>query len=125
MKDQDELIYELLKLVLPPELFTYFDIVQLLTNEKSIDVHLEEKHQYPDGYADHKLISKGFSSSVTVQDFPIRERAVYLHVKRRRWQVPATGEYVSRDWAAVAKGTRYTEGFASFLKGLFGQLPGQ
>jgi hypothetical protein len=29
-----------------------------------------------------------------VQDFPIRGKAVYLRVKRRRWEDPETGQYL-------------------------------
>jgi len=31
-----------------------------------------------------KLESKGFHSKIVIQDFPIRNKAVYLHVLRRR-----------------------------------------
>ncbi|MEC4115325.1 transposase, partial [Myroides pelagicus] len=38
------------------------------------------------------------------------------HVKRRRWLDKTTRELVQRDWNLVAKGTRLTNEFASFLK---------
>ncbi len=79
----------------------------------------------PPTYQPNELSSKGFYDTVTIQDFPIRERAVLRHVCRRRWIVNSTGEIISRDWNTVENGTRYTKGFASFLKELFGQLPNQ
>ena len=30
----------------------------------------------------------------TLTDFPIRGKAVYLRVKRRRWEDPETGQYL-------------------------------
>ncbi|MGL5262175.1 MAG: ISAon1 family transposase N-terminal region protein, partial [Bacteroides sp.] len=36
--------------------------------------------------------------------------------KRRRWLNKSTGQLVQRDWSLVAKGTRLTAEFASFLK---------
>ena len=33
------------------------------------------------------------------------------------------GGSVSREWKLTAEGTRYTEGFATFLKGLLGFIP--
>ena len=115
----------LLKAVLPSELFDYFEIVQVIVNEKTIDVHLDEMNIVPEGYQIEKLISKGFHGSVVIQDFPIRERALFLHVRRRKWQVESSGHIISREWDITSKGARYTKGFAAFLKELFGQLPGK
>ncbi len=116
---------ELLKAVLPSELFDYFKIVQVIVNEKTIDVHLDEMNILPEGYQAEKLASKGFHASIVIQDFPIRERALFLHVRRRKWQVGSSGEIISREWDITQKGARYTKGFAAFLKELFGQLPGK
>ncbi|GET28690.1 hypothetical protein [Prolixibacter sp. SD074] len=74
-------------------------------------------------YLNENLTSKGFHAEVVIQDFPIRKKATFLHVRRRKWLVEATGELVSKSWDLTAKGTRYTKSFADFLKGLFGQLP--
>jgi len=115
----------LLKALLPADLFDYFEIVQVLVNERTIDVHLDELNILPEGYQGEKLISKGFHSAVVIQDFPIRESAVFLHVRRRKWQVESSGRVVSKDLDIAAKGARYTKGFAAFLKELFGQLPGE
>ncbi len=91
----------------------------------SIDVFLDEKFIKPERYKGDKLTSKGFHQAITIQDFPIRERIVYLHVRCRRWIIERTNEIVSSELDTVEKGTRYTKGFASFLKELFGQLPDQ
>lgn len=62
---------------------------------------------------------------VAIQDFPLRDKPMFLHIRRRRWLVESSGQVISRNWTTVAKGTRMTNGFAAFLKGLFGQLPDQ
>lgn len=110
----------LVKALLPSELFDYFEIVKIEMDEASIDVHLDELNQPPQEYSTEKLTSKGFRQATVIQDFPIRERAVYLHVRQRKWVVESTGKVVSRDWDLAAKGTRYTKGFATFLKELLG-----
>jgi len=115
----------LLQAMLPEEIFNYFEITQVIIDEKRLDVHLDELHESPEEYLSEKLTSKGFQSAVIIQDFPIRERMVYLHVRKRKWLVNSSGQIISRDWDLVAKGARYTKGFASFLKELFGQLPDQ
>lgn len=65
-------------------------------------------------------LSQGFLPEIEVQDFPIRGKAVYLRIKRRRWEDPSTGQTYSRDWSLVATGTRITAEFGAFLKELLG-----
>ena len=113
----------LIQLILPQEIFDYFEITNLVIEDRSVGVYLDERDIKPTGYSDKKLTSKGFHSESIIQDFPIRNKAVFLHVRRRRWLVETGGEVVSRDWDSVAEGTRYTKSFADFLKGLLGQLP--
>ena len=43
-----------------------------------------EKATIPSEYSDLHLHSKGFLPEIEVQDFPIRGKAVYLRIKRRR-----------------------------------------
>lgn len=123
MSEQKDHYQELVKLLLPSELFDYFEITNLVLENRSVAVYLDERDIKPTAYSGQKLTSKGFHPESIIQDFPIRNKAVFLHVRRRRWLVESTKEVVSRDWDSVAEGTRYTKGFADFLKGLFGQLP--
>jgi transposase len=125
MTTQTELYTDLVKLLLPSEIFDYFGITNLIIKERSVAVFLDERDIKPIGYSGQKLTSKGFHPESIIQDFPIRNKAVFLHVRRRRWLLEQTGEVVSRDWDSVAEGTRYTKSFAVFLKGLLGQLPHQ
>lgn len=125
MDSQNETYNTLLQVLLPEDIFNYFEIIKIDVDIKTLNVYLDELDIKPKEYEGEKLTSKGFHSAATIQDFPIRERTVMLHVRRRRWLVESTGKVVSRDWNVVAEGTRYTKGFASFLKELFGQSPNQ
>lgn len=125
MDSQNEIYNTLLQALLPEDIFKYFEIINIDVDSKTLNVYLDELDIKPVEYSGEKLTSKGFHVEATIQDFPIRERAVILHVRRRRWLVESTGKVVSRDWNVVAEGTRYTKGFASFLKELFGQSPDQ
>jgi len=113
----------LAKYVLPEEIFRYFDIVKIEQERRELHLYLEELNEIPEGYNRADLESKGFHNETVLKDFPIREKASFLHVRRRRWLEKATGKTVSRDWKLVAEGTHYTQGFASFLKGIIGYLP--
>jgi transposase len=120
MTEKEIALKDVLVLLLPKEIFEYFEITLIDSREKEIHIYLDEINQTPERYRKERLISKGFYKTSIVQDFPIRDKATYLHVRRRRWLVESTGEVVSRDWNTVAKGTHLTKGFATFLKGIFG-----
>ena len=113
--------YQLLaNLVLPTGILDYFSISKIDQTPEVYSIYLEENNQIPIEYSHDKLVSKGFYEEINIQDFPIRGNKVYLHSRRRRWINQTTGDIVSRDWDLVAKGTRMTEEFASFLKELAG-----
>lgn len=120
MSSDNNHFYSLIKLLLPTEIFEYFDIVNIKVDDKEVHVHLDEQYIKPEGYELVKLISKGFHKVSIIQDFPIRDKAMFLHVRRRRWLSESTGKTIERDWDSVAKGTRLTKDFATFLKGLIG-----
>ena len=118
MRNNDQLL-SLVKYILPEEIFNYFEIIKIEEQApKELHIYLDESAIIPDGYSTFTLSSKGFHLEALIKDFPIRNRAVTLHVRRRRWLIEETNAVVSRDWNLVAEGTRYTQGFATFLKGL-------
>jgi len=110
-------IREFIKILLPSGVSEYFDIVKVDENELDYVLHLEEKNLPPRIETSDKLESKGFYDTAIVRDFPLRGKACYLKVKRRKWVNMTTGEIVMRDWNVVAQGTRLTKEFAAFLKG--------
>jgi hypothetical protein len=114
---------DLAKYVLPEEIFRYFSLVKIEQDGRELHLYLEELNELPEDYNRIYLESKGFHEESVLKDFPIREKPSFLHVRRRRWKEKATGKTISRDWELVAEGTHYTQGFASFLKGLVGYLP--
>ncbi|MDR0206920.1 MAG: hypothetical protein LBI45_06655 [Bacteroidales bacterium] len=114
---------DLARYILPEEIFKYFVLVQVKESGNTLHFYLEELNVLPEEYLGTDMESKGFHKESVIKDFPLREKALYLHVCRRRWLDRGTGEVVSRNWNLVAEGTHYTQGFASFLKALIGYLP--
>lgn len=106
----------LIKFLLPEGMLDYFELVKVDLVDEVFKIYLQEINNVPAEYAKDKLTSKGFFEEVKIQDFPIRGKAAFLYVKRRRWLNEATGDTVYRDWEMVAKGTRLTKEFAAFLK---------
>ena len=113
---------DLISYVLPSELLDYFRVIEvqelcsLKTKTVFISVQLEEKNQIPRGYDSSKYESKGFLSSKTVQDFPLRGKAVYLTIKRRRWRDKVTKEEITSDYSFIAEGSKLTQELSDFLK---------
>jgi hypothetical protein len=110
-----------LRYIFPVELMDYFDIVsvQELGNIKAkedyYEVIFEEKPIIPEGVNVSEYESKGFFSKI-VQDFPIRGRAVFITIKRRRWRHKQTGAEISKDFSFMAEGSKFTKELADFLK---------
>lgn len=110
-----------LQYIFPEELLEYFEIGKALikqdgpTGEEYLEVEFTEKNVLPDGYDRKEYESKGFFTKV-VQDFPLRGRAVFLKVNRRRWRHRQTGAQITRDLSLLAKGSRFTAELAAFLK---------
>ncbi len=51
-----------------------------------------------------------------IQDFPLRGKAVYLRIKKRRWRHKVTKEIIKRDFSFVADGSKFTQELSDFLK---------
>ena len=114
---------ELLSLFLPEALLNHFDIefTQELGEVKHkrmiYHIHLTEKNELPIGYDNNQYESKGFYKPKIIQDFPIRGKAVYLVIKRRRWRNKTTKQELKSDYTFIAEGSKLTQELSDFLKG--------
>jgi len=113
---------ELLRYVLPSEIVDRFDLVDLQEQGETLHLYLDECQIIPEEYQELCLFPNGFYEESTLKDFPLRDKKVVLHIRRRRW-VDAQGNSYSRRWDLAAEGTRYSKEFAFFLKEAFGYLP--
>ena len=122
MEKQD--IYEsLIGLLFPSDITEHFKIVHIESLPQVMVVHFEEKDEFHDKEGGHEYVPNGFYESSRINDFPIRDKKVTLVVKRRRWIDKSTGKSVGNKYELTAEGTRHSKEFATFLKGIFGQLP--
>ena len=72
--------------VLPKVLVEYFTIVDMRSQADKIEFWLDEKeYMEREDYKKGTVRSYGFTQSKTIQDFPLRGKPVFLHVRRRRW----------------------------------------
>lgn len=107
---------ELLKLLLPSDLLEQFEFIRIEQQTDGYHLYLDQRNRPPGEYEGHKLESKGFVDQVTLRDFPLRGKACFLHLRRRKWYDHTTGDTVYSSWDSVAEGTRLTAEFAAFLK---------
>jgi hypothetical protein len=113
----------LLSHFLPAGLLDYFtitDFKELCSIKEHVsffEITLEENNHILGDIDASQYESKGFTE-VTLQDFPIRGKAVYLVIRRRRWRHKQDGNKVIRnDFSFVATGTGLTKELSIFLKG--------
>ncbi|GHU78517.1 hypothetical protein FACS1894145_0630 [Bacteroidia bacterium] len=116
------MLQEILKYVLPQEIVDYFELIDIKQEGDVLHLHLDEKPVPPPEYAHVGLSGNGFYERSTIKDFPLRDKKVLLHVRRRRW-IDEYGKSYFRDWDLVARGTRYSKELASFLKEKLGYTP--
>jgi len=114
---------DLISHFLPEDLVSHFvvtdfkELGEISTCKMIFEIHLEEKNQLPIGYPKTEYESKGFSSGSTIQDFPIRGKAVYLKIRRRRWRHKQTRKEITNDYSFIAEGSKLTKELSDFLKG--------
>ena len=115
---------DLLNVILPQDFLLHFDIVNfkelddVSIKKDCLHLYLEEKNNLPKGYSKSDYESKGFTSSKQVQDFPIRGKAVYLHIKTRRWRDKKTKtKEIRNDYGFISEGSKLTVELSDFLKG--------
>ena len=110
--------HQLLRCIFPDVLADYFDVVDIQESVSQIDFWLDERNFMEK--SDHKLgtvSSYGFTSERVIQDFPLRGKAVYLHVRRRKWRDSFNGEIFTYSYDDLtAEGSRLSPEFVSFFK---------
>jgi hypothetical protein len=108
---------------LPEGLLAHFSIIDVFmlgdvaSKKMFFEIYLEEDNVILGQYDKAQYESKGFTE-ITIQDFPIRGKAVYLKIKRRRWRhKERPNEIIRNDFSFVAEGSGFTKELSDFLKG--------
>lgn len=129
-------VYEYLtSFFLPEGMLDFFEVVwadeeslssrelkQAIVYKTVLKVHLDERDNRTE--EQQALRPNGFTEATMAADFPIRDRRVELHIRRRRWLTPEGRSVILNIYPLVADGTRYSVEFAEFLKKKLGCDPG-
>ena len=109
----------LFSLVLPNGVLDFFEIHDCVILSTKVDLFLDEKPYLPEGFAVNDFISHGFTKERIIQDFPFRDKSLYLHIRRRRYMKKVDNSTICRDLSIAFDGTRLTAEFAAFLKDIY------
>lgn len=126
-------IYEsLARIILPEGILDIFEVTNVIDEHTGIieetglerciiHIHLAERDLRDVIW--HDMRPNGFTEEKCINDFPIRDRKVVLHVSRRRWLDGEGKSVILPHEELTAEGTRYSKEFADVLKKIFGYIP--
>ena len=126
-------ITSLLRYMFPTDMLKYFEITgaeeehtgkydEVNAEIVILHIYLDERDRREEEW--HDLQPNGFTEPRVINDFPLRELKVVLHVRRRRWQAEDGGNVILNRIPLAADGTSYSAEFAAFLKEVLGYVPG-
>lgn len=103
---------------LPQGLDELFEMVKFEKSETSYDIWLDEKKQLSaEDSRNPEIVARGYTEYSVIQDFPMRGRPLYLHMRKNKWWDKKEDRIFSYSLEIpVEKGTRLTDEFVAFLK---------
>lgn len=103
---------------LPQGLGELFEMVRFERTDAAYDIWLDEKKERPEeDRRNPDIVARGYTEYVVIQDYPLRGRPVYLHMRKNKWWNKLTNEIFSYDLELPnGDGTRLSAEFVSFLK---------
>lgn len=129
MTDSEKnLLYGVVSLILPENILDQFDIVKVDEQDisrndgtyqpfkRNVDIYLDEQDNRTDKQR-ATLKPNGFTEYASVKDFPVRNRLLTLHVRRRRYTDAEGKSVILCEFPLKAEGTSISPEFADFLKG--------
>jgi hypothetical protein len=94
-----------------------FELCDVKEKQHYFEISLDENNKILKQVDSSLYESKGFTE-ITIQDFTIRGKAVYLKIKRRRWRLKDNPNSIIRnDFSFIAEGSGFTKELSDFLKG--------
>ena len=121
-------IQSLLSVLFSDEIASNFVIKEVKEYPEHIEIKLEElKELVPCELSreEEEVVLDGFCNPLDLQSFPMKGKAVYLKLYRRRWKAAGTKKHYSNSYDLHQKGVKATKEFSSFLKDAFGHSPSQ
>jgi len=122
-----EAMQELVKLIAPGVISEKFEFKAVEEKSETITLFFEEKPcLIPEELQGKEVVQDGFLNSIELQTFPLKDKAVYLSLKRRRWKEKGSqGPSYNNSYELHRKGMKTTNEFGDFLKEGLGLQPSE
>ncbi len=86
---KEKLLVEIIELLAPVEINKNFEVVTVNEKKESITITFEEMgNLIPQGLKGKDAVLDGFFKPIGLKTFPLKDKTVYLSLKRRRWKEP-------------------------------------
>ena len=111
------------EMLVPKEILKSFEVTSIEEGDEDYVIRLEERKDLlpKEILRKKKAVSDGFCRELELQTFPIKGKAVYLKIYRRRWKEKGGGERnFQNEYEFNEKGMKATKEFGAFLKEAFG-----
>jgi len=113
-----ELNNSIVKLIAPGLIGENFEVKSLEESATTITIYFEEKPELiPEELNGKEVVLDGFLNPLLLQTFPLKDKQVYLSIRRRRWKEKGSqGTGFSNTYELYRKGMKTTIEFGDFLK---------
>ena len=121
-----EAMHALVKLIAPGVISENFEFKAVEEKSETITLYFEEKPELiPEELQGKEIVQDGFLNSIELQTFPLKDKAVYLSIKRRRWKEKGSQSSYNNSYELHHKGMKTTNEFGAFLKEELGLQPSE
>ena len=123
---EKDLIEGLMKMLLPSDFINCFTIEKIIETKETWEILLHEKEdKIPKELIGKKIVKDGFCNPIELQSFPIKGKAFYIKVFRRRWKEAGTQNSFNNTYDLNEEGMKATREFGVFLKEDLGVTPSE
>lgn len=121
MEKQANIIKQLMSLLIPEDLIDNFEIGKLIKRKSYYELRIEEREDLiPQELKEKQVVLDGFCNPIELQGFPIKGKALYIKVYRRKWKEKGSNKHYSNKYDLHYEGMKSTKEFGDFLKETFG-----
>ena len=108
-------------MILPDSIIEYFTVESIKERKDTWELVLHEKEErIPPSLIGKEVVKAGFCNPVELHGFPVKGKALYRKIYRRRWKEAGKSECHDNQYDLHEKGMKATREFGSFLKENFG-----
>jgi hypothetical protein len=109
---------ELLKLIAPNVITENFTLIEIVENANTITLYFEEKEdKIPEELQGKDVVLDGYLNTLELQTFPLKDKTVYIAIRRRRWKEKGKNEKsYNNTYDFHYDGMKTTKEFGAFLK---------